>query len=186
MAESNEIPGMGWLRDYPDFRDYTMDASVVSNRLKLSGETNSIKVMLTKVGVAKPQKARAAGFCRSPGMVLTGRRPEEPGVVYGERGCGRGGIFREGAPLVITSMLPGYSSIRRRVTCWVGQETPAHFYAPPWPHWCCSVCRRKATGLTMSRISIRSRRASYMLSPKATMRSAITGSILQELRQPRC
>ena len=57
MAESNEIPGMGWLRDYPDFRDYTMDANVVSNRLKLSGETNSIKVMLTKVGVAKPQKA---------------------------------------------------------------------------------------------------------------------------------
>ena len=29
----------------------------VSNRLKMSGETNSIKVMLTKVGVAKPQKA---------------------------------------------------------------------------------------------------------------------------------
>jgi C1A family cysteine protease len=57
MADSNEKLGMGWLRDYPDFRDYTMDANVVSNRLKMSGETNSIKEMLAKVGVAKPQKA---------------------------------------------------------------------------------------------------------------------------------
>jgi C1A family cysteine protease len=36
--------GMGWLPDYPDFRDYTV-------------EHGSVKLMLAKVGVAKPLKA---------------------------------------------------------------------------------------------------------------------------------
>ncbi|NEW81912.1 MAG: cysteine protease [Mariniphaga sp.] len=36
--------GMGWLPDYPDFRDYTI-------------ENDSVKAMLTKVGTEKPLKA---------------------------------------------------------------------------------------------------------------------------------
>lgn len=36
--------GMGWLPDYPDFRDYTV-------------ENDSVKAMLAKVGVEKPLKA---------------------------------------------------------------------------------------------------------------------------------
>lgn len=48
--------GMGWLPDYPDFRDHTIEKNEVPSRLKLLGQT-SIKAMLTKVGVAKPSKA---------------------------------------------------------------------------------------------------------------------------------
>jgi C1A family cysteine protease len=60
MTDHTGIPGMGWLPDYPDFRDFTMDLDVVSQRLKLSGETKSIKQMLSTVGVAKPVKAGLA------------------------------------------------------------------------------------------------------------------------------
>jgi C1A family cysteine protease len=54
------MESMGWLPDYPDFRDYTIDVNVVSQKLQLSGETKSIKEMLTNVGVAKPVKTGLA------------------------------------------------------------------------------------------------------------------------------
>lgn len=44
MSETNERLGMGWLPDYPDFRDYTE-------------EQKSVKTMLTKAGVTKAVKA---------------------------------------------------------------------------------------------------------------------------------
>jgi C1A family cysteine protease len=44
MSEWIERLGMGWLPDYPDFRDYTE-------------EEKSVKTMLTKVGVTKALKA---------------------------------------------------------------------------------------------------------------------------------
>lgn len=43
MSEVIGKLGMGWLPDYPDFRDYTV-------------EQDSVKAMLTKAGVAKPVK----------------------------------------------------------------------------------------------------------------------------------
>jgi len=43
MNEMNEKPGLGWLPDYPDFRDYTE-------------EEKSVKAMLKKVGVEKAAK----------------------------------------------------------------------------------------------------------------------------------
>jgi len=43
MSEVSEKLGMGWLPDYPDFRDYTV-------------EQESIAGMLTKVGVSKVEK----------------------------------------------------------------------------------------------------------------------------------
>jgi C1A family cysteine protease len=45
MGERNERPGMGWLPDYPDFRDYTLDHK-------------NVKAMTKKVGVADPVKAK--------------------------------------------------------------------------------------------------------------------------------
>jgi len=48
---------MGWLPDYPDFRDHTIDHDEVSKRLQGLGQKDSIKKMLTKVGVQKPIKA---------------------------------------------------------------------------------------------------------------------------------
>jgi C1A family cysteine protease len=53
MAEMIEKLGMGWLPDYPDFRDYTVEQTEVAPRLKLLGQKDSVKAMLTKAGVAK-------------------------------------------------------------------------------------------------------------------------------------
>ena len=48
--------GMGWLPDYPDFRDYTMEQSEVGSKLKMLGQKDSVKAMLKKVGVGEPKK----------------------------------------------------------------------------------------------------------------------------------
>jgi C1A family cysteine protease len=53
MSETIQQLGMGWLRDYPDFRDYTVEQDEVPVRLKVLGEKDSIKAMLAKVGVSK-------------------------------------------------------------------------------------------------------------------------------------
>ncbi len=45
---------MGWLRDYPDARDYTVDHTEVAPELKALGEKKSVKAMLAKVGATKP------------------------------------------------------------------------------------------------------------------------------------
>jgi C1A family cysteine protease len=51
---------MGWLPDYPDFRDFTPDLDELSQKLQLSGETHTIKDMLADVGVAKVVKTGLA------------------------------------------------------------------------------------------------------------------------------
>ena len=56
MSEVSEKLGMGWLPDYPDFRDHTVEHNEVPPRLKSLGQ-NSVKTMLTKVGVAKSTKS---------------------------------------------------------------------------------------------------------------------------------
>lgn len=43
--------GLGWLPDYPDFRDYTLETDRVSGRLKKIGGERSIKEMVTEIGV---------------------------------------------------------------------------------------------------------------------------------------
>jgi len=48
--------GMGWLPDYPDFRDYTPETAEVSPRLARLNQDQSIKVMLDRLGVAQPAK----------------------------------------------------------------------------------------------------------------------------------
>jgi C1A family cysteine protease len=53
MDELKEKLGMGWLPDYPDIRDYTPELDEVSSGLKLLGQEDSIKAMLTKLGVTK-------------------------------------------------------------------------------------------------------------------------------------
>lgn len=47
---------MGWLPDYPDFRDLTVEQDQVSAKLKKLGQTDSIKTMLTKAGIQKAPK----------------------------------------------------------------------------------------------------------------------------------
>lgn len=48
--------GMGWLPDYPDFRDYTTEQNKVSDSLKRLGQKHSVRAMLTEAGAAKPAK----------------------------------------------------------------------------------------------------------------------------------
>lgn len=48
--------GMGWLPDYPDFRDMTIEHDAVSTRMKGIGQTDSVKDMLNKTGASKPGK----------------------------------------------------------------------------------------------------------------------------------
>ena len=56
MSETIQKLGMGWLPDYPDFRDYTIEHDKVAPGLKASGQKDSVKGMLAKVGVFKPAK----------------------------------------------------------------------------------------------------------------------------------
>lgn len=48
--------GMGWLPDYPDFRDYTVEKKEVPSQLKALGQHESIKSMLKQVGVVELKK----------------------------------------------------------------------------------------------------------------------------------
>jgi len=51
MSETIQKLGMGWLPDYPDFRDYTVEHDKIA-----LGQKDSVKGMLAKVGVFKPAK----------------------------------------------------------------------------------------------------------------------------------
>lgn len=69
MDERPAMKGMGWLPDYPDFRDYTTGEDTLSPRLLRFGQKDSIKAMLAKVGVAVtgklslPSRADLRSFC---------------------------------------------------------------------------------------------------------------------------
>ncbi|MEI6847074.1 MAG: C1 family peptidase [Chlorobiaceae bacterium] len=54
MSQIVERTGMGWLPDYPDYRDYTAQQDEVSSTLKQLGQKHSIKAMRSKIGVAEP------------------------------------------------------------------------------------------------------------------------------------
>jgi len=42
--------GLGWVRDLPDFRDYTPDREKVDQRLRMRGQQHPVKTMLAKTG----------------------------------------------------------------------------------------------------------------------------------------
>jgi C1A family cysteine protease len=48
--------GMGWLPDYPDFRDYTIHTDEVALKLKILGQKKTIKEMLDAIGLQAPKK----------------------------------------------------------------------------------------------------------------------------------
>jgi C1A family cysteine protease len=56
MSETTEKYGMGWMRDNPDIRDFTISRAIVSEKHKALGQM-SVKEMLTKIGVVKAPKA---------------------------------------------------------------------------------------------------------------------------------
>jgi C1A family cysteine protease len=52
--------GMGWLRDYPDFRDFTVEDDSIPQKLKDLGQKESVNKMLSKMGVAEIPKTKLA------------------------------------------------------------------------------------------------------------------------------
>ena len=59
MTMDRRPKGMGWLPNYPDFRDYTIENDQISAKLRALGQTASIKGMLKKVGVTPPAKPKS-------------------------------------------------------------------------------------------------------------------------------
>jgi C1A family cysteine protease len=49
--------GMGWLPDYPDHRDYTVEQNKVSDSMKRLGQKTSVKAMLSEAGAGVPVKS---------------------------------------------------------------------------------------------------------------------------------
>jgi C1A family cysteine protease len=56
MSKIIHTVGMGWFPDYPDFRDYTVAYDEITPQLKTLGQKDSVKAMLTKIGVLKSVK----------------------------------------------------------------------------------------------------------------------------------
>jgi C1A family cysteine protease len=56
MSEIFQKPGMGWLPDYPDFRDHTIDHDELPQRLQELGQKDSVKVMLSKIGITRKSR----------------------------------------------------------------------------------------------------------------------------------
>jgi C1A family cysteine protease len=57
MEKPEGKPGMGWLPDYPDFRDFTHEQDEIAPSLRLLGQKDSVKAMLAKAGIAGHVKA---------------------------------------------------------------------------------------------------------------------------------
>lgn len=57
MVEIVEKLGMGWLPDYPDFRDYTVEIDEVAPKYRVLGQKDSVRAMLEKAGIAEPIEA---------------------------------------------------------------------------------------------------------------------------------
>lgn len=52
------VYSMGWIKDYPDIRDFAVSTDKVPAKLKLKGQSTSIKDMLKLVGIKGPQAAK--------------------------------------------------------------------------------------------------------------------------------
>lgn len=56
MDALDRKPGMGWIPDYPDFRDLTPETDVLSLKLQKLGQKDSVKKMLLKIPKGKASK----------------------------------------------------------------------------------------------------------------------------------
>jgi C1A family cysteine protease len=67
MAETFENRGLGWLPDYPDFRDHTVKATDVSARRQLAGDDQPVKEMLDELkipeGNEQPPSSDLREYC---------------------------------------------------------------------------------------------------------------------------
>jgi len=54
VTETGEQHALGWLADYPDFRDYTWETKTPSTSALQAGAADSVHSMLVKTGVTSP------------------------------------------------------------------------------------------------------------------------------------
>lgn len=60
MARTINGLGIGWLPDYPDFRDYTVDQKEVPPTHQRAAHKNPVRAMLEEVGVADLEAVKLA------------------------------------------------------------------------------------------------------------------------------
>ncbi len=53
MSDATTRPGMGWVPDYPDFRDYDINKDEIPPSQKLKGQKQTVKDMLGELGLTK-------------------------------------------------------------------------------------------------------------------------------------
>jgi len=51
LNNSSVVKGMGWLPDYPDFRDYTVNTNKLQPKFLNAGEKDSVKKMLSEMNI---------------------------------------------------------------------------------------------------------------------------------------
>jgi len=61
MIETDIKPGMGWVPDYPDFRDYDINKDEIYPSQKTKGQKKTIKDMLAQLGITKSAKVPPEG-----------------------------------------------------------------------------------------------------------------------------
>ena len=61
MIETDIKPGMGWVPDYPDFRDYDINKDEIYPSQKTKGQKKTIKDMLAQLGITKSAKVPSEG-----------------------------------------------------------------------------------------------------------------------------
>ena len=57
MPETKKYFGMGWVRDYPDFRDYSPERDAITDARKKMGEKMTIQKMLKQAGLNEKKQA---------------------------------------------------------------------------------------------------------------------------------
>lgn len=73
MSETNASLGLGWLPDFPDYRDYTIKSEQVPTRSKARGETRSMNEMFTNIKLVTPP----AGAVKKTGDLRASFSPVE-------------------------------------------------------------------------------------------------------------
>ncbi len=59
---NNQTFSMGWLKDSPDFRDFTIETDTVSEKLKAHGQKDSIKSMAVKLKLIETRGRRISAI----------------------------------------------------------------------------------------------------------------------------
>ena len=72
VAEERGPVGLGWLRDLPDFRDYTSESAPIASQLET-------------IGVARPQALSLAAQVDLRAVLLADREPGLSRLLHGER-----------------------------------------------------------------------------------------------------